>query len=156
MGTTSVGTVGVDLVDREQGFVEGGCGSFDRLATAGQAVDDGHDPDDLEALLADALDRGDGGAAAGDRVLDDEAAVAGSDRALNPALQAVLLALAADEEADQVLASRDREGGAGRAGSPPVAGPPTAVAPASIAAAAISSPAARKPAGRSSARRAST
>ena len=67
----------------------------------------------------------------------------------------MLLALAADEEADQASPA-----GTARAaqlgGIAAVAGPPTALAPASTAAAAISSPAARNPAGRSSARRAST
>jgi hypothetical protein len=61
-----------------------------------------------------ALDRAHGRPAAGHRVLDHEAAVAGLDRALDPALQAVLLALGADEERSQAPARRHGNCSAGR------------------------------------------
>src|SRR5680860_492506 len=109
-----VGAIRVQLVDRDEGAVGGGRGRFDRFAAAREAVDDGDDGDGLEALLPDLLDRLHGRAAAGDRVLDHEAALSLPDRALDPALQAVLLALAADEEADQAGARRYGEGGATR------------------------------------------
>ena len=79
----------------------------------------------------------------------------GLDRALDPTLEAVLLALLADEEADQI-GTLGTAIAAQASGIAAITGPPTALAAASVAAAAISTPAARNPTGRSSARRAST
>src|SRR5680860_1013570 len=95
-----VGAVRVQLVDRDEGAVGGGRGRFDGFAAAREAVDYGDHSDRFEALLADPLDRLHGRAAAGDGVLDDEHFVPLGDRTLDPALQAVLLALAADEESN--------------------------------------------------------
>ena len=50
----------------------------------------------------------------GDRVLDHEDLRPGLDRALDHALEAVCLALLADEEADQALAARHGDRGAGQ------------------------------------------
>src|SRR5680860_509691 len=91
----AVGAVGVDVVDGEQRVVGGVGGGLDAIGAAGQAIDQGADGGDLQALGADALDRGGGRAAGGDGVLYHQAAHAGFDRALDPALQAVLLAGAA-------------------------------------------------------------
>ena len=154
--SATVGPLRVDLVDRDEGAVGRPGGGLDPLAAAGEAVDRGEHAGDLEALLPDPPDRRGGRAAGGDGVLDDQAAGAGLDSALDPALEAVLLAGAADEEAGEARRRPGTAIAAQASGIAAVAGPPTASAPASSAAAAISSPAARKPAGRRRARRAST
>ena len=125
-------------------------------AAAGEPVDDAEHPGDLEALLADPLDRLDGRAAGGHRVLDDQAA----GRRARPGPRSS----AAGRAPCAPCGRRSRPGRRPpgprsprrRAGSPPSPARRPRSRPASTAAAAISSPAARKPAGRSSARRAST
>src|SRR5690606_9965343 len=110
---TSVRALGVDVVDGGERRKRRVRRRGDGLAPAREAVDHAEGRRDLEALVADPLDRADRGAARRDRVLDDEHAVAGLGRTLHPALQAVRLALLAHEEADEVLACGDRDRGAG-------------------------------------------
>src|SRR5881394_1696304 len=115
----AIGAIREQLVDRDERPVGGGCGRFDRFAAAREAVDDGHYGDGLKTLLFDLLDRLYGRAAGGDGVLDDEHLVALPHRALDPALEAVLLALAADEEADKIFTRKHgqrRAGGRDRRG----------------------------------------
>ena len=106
--------LGIDVVDRRQRGVGGAAGGRgDVLAAAGEPVEDRDGPDDLEPLLAAPLDRLDGGAAGRDDVLDDQDTGSGVEqRALDPALEAVLLLLLADEEGEQVVAGRIGDGGA--------------------------------------------
>ena len=98
-GRSAVGAVRIHVVDGGQGPVGRSRRLLDRLAAPRQAVQHRHHPGYLQALLADALDRGDGRAARGDHVLDHQAAFAGIERrALDPALKAVGLSLLAHEE----------------------------------------------------------
>ncbi len=103
----------VAVVDR----LAGGAAKIEAAAEAPYralvTIDDNECAGDLQTLLADAFDRLDRRAARRHRVLDHQAARALFGRALNPALQAVLLTLAADEEAHPVLAGRGRQRRAG-------------------------------------------
>src|SRR5436190_5907564 len=108
----AVGALGIDVVDRRQRLVRRARRGFDRLARAGQAVEDGGDPDDLVPGVLERLDRLDRRAAGGADVLDDQAAIAGLQRrALDLPLQAVGLGLLADEERLHVGAAGERRAG---------------------------------------------
>jgi len=78
---------------------------LDLLARSGAAVNDDRDADDLRTRLTRGLDRGDRRAARGRGVLEDDDATAPDVRALDAALQAVRLALLADDERVDVLAA---------------------------------------------------
>ena len=93
--------------DGEEGdFVVGVGGDFgegllDAEAAALLAVDEGEDADDLHAGVAGGLERGDGGAAGGANVVDDDDRGAGLEEAFDTASGAVGLFGFADEEAVQ-------------------------------------------------------
>ena len=112
--TGAVGAVRVDVVDRRERLVRRVARREpDRLRAAGEPVQHGDHAADVEALGADGLDRLHGRAARGDDVLDDQAALALLERrALDAALEAVLLDLLAHEERLHVRAAGER--GAGR------------------------------------------
>ena len=77
----------------------------------GEPVQHAHHADHLESVLAHPLDRLHGGPAGRDHVLHHEAALAGPKlRSLDPALEAVLLAILADEE--RLHGSATGQGGA--------------------------------------------
>ena len=117
-GGVSGRAVRVDVVDRRQRLVgRVARREPDRLRAAGEAVEHGDHAADVEALGAHGLDRLHGRAARGDDVLDDQAALARLQRrALDPALEAVLLDVLADEERLHVRAAGERRAG-GRVGA---------------------------------------
>src|SRR5512134_1492666 len=104
-GGLAVRPVRVELVDRDQGAIGSATGPLDRLAAAGEPVDDRGHPGDLETLLQHPLDRADGRPAGRDDVLDDQAPGSRLEHwSLDPPLESVLLALPANEEGDEVIA----------------------------------------------------
>ena len=113
-GHDAVGTLRVDVVDRDERDVGRVRGRLDPRAAAGQPVEHADDADDLVPGLLQRLDRGDRRAAGADDVLDDEAAVLGAQqRSLDAARQPMRLGLLAHEEALGVGASGERGAGHG-------------------------------------------
>src|SRR4051794_38268967 len=99
----------VHLVDRGERDVRRARSLLDRLSPTGESVKHTYNPHDLASFVAQALQRVHGGATSRDDVLDHQAAVAVVERrAFDPALQAVLLAVLADEERLRVGAAGER------------------------------------------------